>query len=236
MGDCVNVYDLDGDGKAEVIVRMANGVSVTNAAGVQVASWTAGDNVTQFITVLDGLTGVERARATLPNIYSSQGPLFGHMGIMYCDGVHPSMLYEGWNRNDSTVGDLHFNLQLTTWSFRSNSLVLNWTWYRGYNPYGEGHQIRVADVDGDGKDEFCEIGFVVDDNGQLLFATELGHGDRFHITDIDPGRAGLETFAIQQNNPSLLATVAKRFLMVFGVVAILALAAWLGLRKPGNGK
>lgn len=32
------------------------------------------------------------------------------------------------------------------------------------------------------------------------------HGDRFHITDLDPGRPGLEAWGIQQDNPSGLET------------------------------
>lgn len=206
MGDCVTVYDMDGDGRAEVLVRTARGVTVTNAAGAQMAAITAASDLVQYMTVLDGLTGAVRASAVIPNPYASQGPIYGHMGIMYCDGIHPSVLYEGWNRNNSSGGDLHFNLTLTTWDFREDALVQRFWWERGYNAMGEGHQIRIADVDHDGKDEFCEIGFTVDDDGTTLFNTELGHGDRFHLSDLDPDRPGLETFAIQQENPSLLTT------------------------------
>ena len=35
---------------------------------------------------------------------------------------------------------------------------------------------------------------------------EVIHGDRFHIGDLDPDRPGMETFVIQQNNGSGLAT------------------------------
>jgi autotransporter-associated beta strand protein len=206
-GDNVTVYDLDGDGKAEVVVRTANGVTVTNAALQQVASITAPSDVTQFISIIDGMTGVERARATVPNPFPTEGPIAGHMGIMYCDGVRPSVLYQASNRNNDPGGDEHFNMTLTVWDFRDGAITQRWSFQRGYNDYAEGHQIRIADVDGDGKDEFQEIGFAVDDNGQLLWDNKLVHGDRFHTTDIDPDRAGLETFAIQQYNPTLLATM-----------------------------
>ena len=36
------------------------------------------------------------------------------------------------------------------------------------------------------------------------------HGDRFHVTDIDPDRPGLENFIIQQNNGTGLATAHLR--------------------------
>jgi len=202
MGDGVTVYDLDGDGKAEVIVRTANGVTVTNAAGVRVASVThANDNV-QFISVFDGLTGVERGRVVLTNQYLADGPLNGHMGILYCDGVRPSVVFQSWNR----VGDGPFNFQVSTFDFRTNTLTHRWTWQAGQNDHAEGHQIRLADVDGDGRDDFLEIGHAVGADGQLLWDNELVHGDRHHTSDLDPDRPGLETYAIQQNNPTLLAT------------------------------
>lgn len=62
-------------------------------------------------------------------------------------------------------------------------------------------------MENDGKDEFVEIGFVIDDDGtQRYNLPEVVHGDRFHVTDIDPDRPGLENFIIQQNNGSGLAT------------------------------
>jgi len=203
MGDCVTVFDLDGNGKAEVIVRTARGVTVTNAAGARVASITAANDTIQYISVFEAMTGVELARATVPNPYSSDGPLFGHMGVMYCDGVRPSVVYEGWNR----VGSTYFNLNTTTWDYRNGALTQRWTWNRGSQNAADFHQIRIADVDHDGKDELCQGAYVIDDNGQLLFTTELVHGDRFHISDLDPSRPGLETFAIQQDNPSMLGMV-----------------------------
>ena len=59
----------------------------------------------------------------------------------------------------------------------------------------------------DGKDDLIEIGGVYrGEDGSLMFDTDLVHGDRFHTTDMDPERPGLETYAIQQNNSTLLAT------------------------------
>lgn len=205
--DHVTVYDLDGDGFAEVIVKTANGVTVTNAAGAQVASVTAANDIIQYISVLDGRTGAERARATIPNPYSSDGSLSAHMGIMYGDGIHPSVVLECINRQNSGP----FNLIITTWDFRNGQLTQRWSWTppNDGNNYARGHQIRIADVDNDGKDEFCEIGFVLRDNvtnAIVMFSNELLHGDRYHIGDLDPDRPGLETYAVQQDNPNLLAT------------------------------
>jgi fibronectin-binding autotransporter adhesin len=205
--DHATVYDLDGDGYAEVIVKTAAGVTVTNAAGVQVASISAPNDVIEYVSVLDGRTGVERARATVPNPYAADGPLSAHMGILYADGIHPSIVLECINRQNSGA----FNLIITTWDFRDGQLYQRWAWTPpndGKN-YARGHQIRIADVDNDGRDEFCEIGFVLRDhetNAVVMFSNEILHGDRYHIADLDPDRPGLETFAVQQDNPNLLAT------------------------------
>jgi len=158
----------------------------------------------QFLSVVNGMTGAELARATVPNPRLADGPMNGHMGILYLDGKRPSVLLAAKNRDANE----DFHGTITAWDWRGGSLTQRWTWEdSGAIHAPEGHQIRIADVDNDGKDEFVEIGFVIDDNGTQLFnLPEVVHGDRFHLTDIDPDRPGLETFIIQQNNSSGLAT------------------------------
>ena len=202
--DNVTVYDMDGDGKAEVIVRTANGVTVKNAAGTQVATITAANNTTQFLSVINGETGAELGRATMPNAWSQHGTLTNKAMIAYLDGKRPSVVMYGYNRADS----LAFYRQFTAFDYRNGVVTQRWTLAQDQSvlPGSEGHQIRVADVDNDGKDEICDLGHVIDDNGTQLFHNELTHGDRFHIADIDPDRPGLETYAIQQLNPSMMTT------------------------------
>lgn len=194
--DGVTVYDLDCDGRAEVIIKSANGVVFGDGQTL-----TYGDNVTQFISVLDGLTGAERARAPVPTDYIADGPVAGHFGIAYLDGVKPSFIFKAKNR----VGNGGFNLFITAWDFHDQTLVQRWKWLRGNQDAPDDHQIRIVDVDRDGRDEICDGGYVLDDNGTMLYS--LGpqgvvHGDRFHIGDLDPDRPGLEGFGIQQNNSS----------------------------------
>ena|GEM_PF-1077587 len=194
--DGVTVYDLDSDGRAEVIVKSANGVVFGDGKTLAF-----GDNVTQFISVLDGLTGAERTRATVPTDYIADGPVAGHFGIAYLDGVRPSFIFKAKNR----VGNGPFNLFIAAWDFNGTNLTQRWKWLRGDQNCPDDHQIRIVDVDRDGRDEICDGGYVLDDNGTVLYS--LGpqgviHGDRFHIADLDPDRPGLEGFGIQQNNPS----------------------------------
>jgi autotransporter-associated beta strand protein len=194
--DGVTVYDLDSDGRAEVVIKSANGVVFGNGQTL-----THGDNVTQFISVLDGLTGAERARAPVPTDYIADGPVAGHFGIAYLDGVNPSFIFKAKNR----IGSGAFNLFIAAWDFDGTNLTQRWKWLRGNNDAPDFHQIRIVDVDRDGRDEICDGGYVIDDDGTMLYT--LGsqgviHGDRFHIGDLDPDRPGLEGFGIQQNNGS----------------------------------
>jgi autotransporter-associated beta strand protein len=201
--DHVTVYDMDGDGKAEVLVKTANGVTVTNAAGVRVASITAANDLVEYISVFNGLTGEERSRCVVTNAHPSDGPLFSRFIIAYCDGVHPSLVFSCENRNVTTQD---FQEQLMAYDFRDGQITQRWAKVSGLT--ARAHQVRVADVNHDGIDDICDIGSAFSgDDGRLLFANELVHGDRFHIMDIDPERPGLETFAIQQLNSTLLATM-----------------------------
>lgn len=200
--DNVTVYDLDGDGRAEVAVRTANGVTVTNAAGQVVASVSAASDASQFVSIINGQTGAELARASLPNPWSQYGTLTSKCAIAYLDGKRPSVLFYGYNRDGSGP----FYRVFSTFDYRNGQLSLRWSTPQTFAG-AEGHQIRVADVDNDGKDEICDIGHVIDDNGSQLFVVnEITHGDRFHIADINPDRPGLENYIIQQNNPTFLAT------------------------------
>ncbi len=199
QADHVTVFDMDGDGKAEVLVKTANGVILGDNSVV-----TTNNNTSEFISVLDGVTGAEKARAVVPNPFFSDGPLAGNFGILYCDGVHPSLVFAGKNR----VGSGAFNVIITAWDWRNGQLVQRWSWIKpSTGNYAQGHQIRIADVNNDGKDDLVEIGYALDgDTGQPLFDTELIHGDRYHTSDLDPDRPGLETYVVQQDNLTFLST------------------------------
>jgi len=198
-GDCVTVYDLDGDGKAEVCIRTARGVVLPDGTTI-----TGPDDTTQYLSILDGVTGHELARTTITNMWPADGPMNAHFGIMYCDGVHPSLLIHCENRNAAQA----FQRETMTYDYRNGQLTRRWfhTPAAGANE-SWGHQIRIMDVNHDGIDDLINVGSVLNGaTGQPLFDTELVHGDRFHLTDIDPDRPGLEMFSIQQLNPTLLAT------------------------------
>src|SRR5690606_38467357 len=78
------------------------------------------------------------------------------------------------------------------WSFSSSD--------PGHEGYAgqRNHNLSIEDVDGDGRDEIVYGACVIDDNGQGLHTTGRGHGDAIHLSDIDPGRPGLEVFDIHE--------------------------------------
>lgn len=198
--DGLTVFDFDSDGFAEVAIKTANGFVFGDGTTLQ-----HGNDQDQFVSIVDGRTGAERARAPLPNDYIADGPLQCHFGAGYLDGVRPSVIVKCKNR----VGSGPFNLVAAAYDFDGSMLTRRWKFIRGSGNGGaDYHQIRILDVDGDGKDEVADGGYVIDDDGTMLYALGSGviHGDRFHITDLDPARPGLEGWGIQQDNPNGLET------------------------------
>lgn len=64
------------------------------------------------------------------------------------------------------------------------------------------HNLSVADVDGDGKDEIVYGSCAIDDDGQGLYSTGRGHGDALRVSDMDPDRPGLEAFSPHESPSS----------------------------------
>jgi rhamnogalacturonan endolyase len=194
--DGVTVYDLDSDGRAEVALRIADGVRFGNGT-----TFGNADDNRQFIAILDGMTGAPRATAAVPADYLADGPMMARFGVGHLDGVNPSLVAYMKNR----IGNGGFNLMFTAWRFTGSAVTMQWKFLRGNQDLPDGHNTRIIDVDGDGRDEIAEIGFVLNGDGRLRYS--LGpqgvvHGDRFHIAKIDPNRAGLQGYGVQQDNPS----------------------------------
>jgi rhamnogalacturonan endolyase len=223
------VYDLDGDGRAEMVCKTADGTidGKGNYIGDAAKDWrtyTTGDptygkivNGPEYLTVFDGGTGAALATDTfIPNRYPLNG--WGGMGgnggndnagsradrftagVAYLDGLHPSVVFvRGW----------YGRSVLAAWDWRNGQLSNRWVFDSkdGRNPYsGMGnHSLSVADVDADGKDEICIGAMTVDDNGKGLYTTGLRHGDALHLTDMDPSHPGMEVFGIHESEEKTIA-------------------------------
>jgi len=207
-GDMVTIFDMDGDGKGEVLMAVSEGTTFPNGQVITKADGTVTDynnlpgSAPQWVAILNGETGnlIDTiSLAHFDEIATTRSDKWkhvtGHFIIAYLDGIRPSLVYQYKNRQTSGA----FTGAYDAWHYEGGKLVLDWSCR--FPGSGEAHQIRVADVDGDGRDEVVEIGYVVDHDGSLLYdVTNVGHGDRHCLADIDPDRPGLEHFFIQQSN------------------------------------
>nr|WP_225229258.1 rhamnogalacturonan lyase [Paenibacillus gallinarum] len=214
------VYDLDGDGKAEVAMKTADGSKDGTGAvigdGTKDYRNSSGYILTgpEYLTIFNGLTGkvlttvnYDPPRGTV----SSWGDNYGNRvdrflaGIAYLDGERPSLVMaRGYYTRSVLVAYDYRNGQLTKrWTFDTNT--------SGNSAYaGQGnHSLSVGDVDNDGKDEIIYGAMAVDDNGTGLYTTKLGHGDAMHFSDLDPDRAGMEVFQVHET-PSATAGIEFR--------------------------
>ncbi len=181
-------YDLDGDGAAEVAVKVGEGDPRDDDGKVRRGP--------EWLAVWDGRTGKELARAPWPNRegfgdgdrgynYASRNQL----AVAYLDGRTPCIIAL---RGTYTV------MKAEAYEFAQGRLCKLWTYSdtdggRKYRGQGA-HFTHCADIDGDGRDEVILGSAVIDDNGSPLWSTGLGHPDHFYVGDLDPNRPGLEIY------------------------------------------
>jgi rhamnogalacturonan endolyase len=197
MYDGATVYDLDGDGKAEVVLKVADGVVFGDGSRFNDA-----DPNQQHLAILDGLTGTPRATVRFPDTFYAQAGRMGtQLGIGYADGVHPNIYFWGRNRNR----DKSFNDVFASYSWKGGSTLTELWRMPLVDSSGKqaSHQMRIIDVDGDGKDEVATGNFMINSDGTLRYILPgVIHGDRFFIGKFDKHHAGMRGYGIQQNNPS----------------------------------
>ncbi|MFX3648353.1 MAG: rhamnogalacturonan lyase [Paenibacillus sp.] len=203
------VYDLDGDGKAEVAMKTADGTKDGTGVVIGDASKDYRNSSgyvlsgPEFLTVFNGQTGkalstvnYEPARGNVSDWGDNYGNRVDRFlaAIAYLDGERPSLVMaRGYYTRTVLVAYNWRNGQLTKqWTFDSNT-----SGNSGYAGQGN-HNLSVADVDGDGKDEIVYGAMAVDDNGKGLYTTGLHHGDAMHLSDLDPDRPGLEVFQVHE--------------------------------------
>ncbi len=223
------VYDLDGDGGAEIACKTADGTKdgVGKILGDPNKDWREKNEGSQklgrilsgpeFLTIFDGKTGA--ALKTVDYI-PGRDPIDGWGGIggnggsdsygnrsdrflacvAYLDGKRPSLVM---------CRGVYGRSVLAAWDWRAGELTSRWVFDSGIShppfadasPYSGmgGHSLSVADVDEDGKDEIIYQAMTVDDDGKGLYSTGRRHGDAMHVGNFDPARPGLELYLISEN-------------------------------------
>jgi len=214
------VYDLDQDGKAEVVMKTADGSRdgtgkiIGDAIKNEVNENGFILSGQEYLTVFDGQTGAEinTVNYQVPRFAGSLNPTDQQMtetwgdakgnridrflgAVAYLDGKTPSVIMSR---------GYYTRTAIAAWNFKDKKLSLRWLFdtesseenkkYRGQG----NHNLSIADVDNDGKDEIIFGAMTVDDDGKILNSTGYGHGDALHVGDLDPSNPGLEIFDIQE--------------------------------------
>ncbi len=211
------VYDLDGDGSAEVVCKTADGTA--DGAGRVIGDARADHRNPagyvlrgpEFLTAFDGRTGaiIDTVRYLPPRHPDTENPTAEQLKALWGDGYGNRV-----DRFNAGVASLdgrgvsvimargyYTRTVLAAWDLRGGKLVSRWvfdshagpTALRDYAGQGN-HQLSIADVDGDGRDEIIYGSMTLNDDGTGLYTTRLQHGDALHVGDLDPTRPGLEVY------------------------------------------
>ena len=163
------LYDLNNDGRAEVIGVMAN----------------MAQNEMRLV-ILDGKTG---------NVMRQSGPV-EHQGslasydnrvyltVAHLDGVNPSIILQVGIYPQQENRTMAYDVNLARlWKFE----VLG-------GGHGGSHMVRSADLDGDGRDEVLHGGYCLNPDGTLRWQRNIMHPDFTIPADIRPDIPGMEVF------------------------------------------
>ncbi|MEV4458613.1 cellulose binding domain-containing protein [Microbispora sp. NPDC049633] len=203
------VYDYDGDGRAEVAMKTADGTvdGTGKVIGNASADYRNSDGYVlsgpEYLTMFNGQTGAAMSTVNYDpprGTVSSWGDNYGNRvdrflaATAYLDGARPSLIMSRGYYTRTVIA---------AWDFRNGSLTKRWTFDSNSNTAyaGQGnHNLSIADVDADGKDEIVFGSMAINDNGSPLWNTRNGHGDAMHVGDLDPSRAGLEVFKVDEDS------------------------------------
>ena len=205
------VFDFDGDGKAELACKTADGT--IDGKGTVIGDSTK-DYVSEvgriltgpeFLTIFSGQTGEAlqtvdylpgRGNICAWGANECKGNRVDRFlaCVAYLDGIHPSLL----------MGRGYYGrLTIAAWDWRNSKLTQRWFFDsdKGHPEYmGQGnHNLSVGDIDNDGKDEIVYGSSAYDDNGEPMYTTGMGHGDAMHLSDLDPDLPGLEVWAVKES-------------------------------------
>jgi rhamnogalacturonan endolyase len=201
------VYDFDGNGHAELMVKTAPGTR-DGTGGLLSQGPAAHANHQQqyrnrhgcilegpeYLTVFHGRTGAELATVDYVPArgqVSAWGDDYGNRvdrflaAVAYVDGQQPSAIF---------CRGYYTRMVLVAWDWRQGQLTHRWTFDTDQRPYnhqrwrGQGnHQLAVVDANHDGRHDIVYGSAVIDGDGQGMHTTGYGHGDALHATHMVKG-------------------------------------------------
>ena len=199
------VYDFDGDGKAEVMMKTAPGTKDGSGAYIKMGPAANANHTTayrntdgyvltgpEYLTVFDGETGKELATVDYwpaRGTVSSWGDNYGNRvdrfnaTVAYVDGEKPSAVFQR---------GYYTRMTFAVWDWRNGQLTQKWIFDSGASGNsgyaGQGnHQISVADANGDGKHDIITGAAVIGGDGKGMHKTGWGHGDALHVAHMIKG-------------------------------------------------
>lgn len=227
----IAAYDWDLDGKAECVMRAADGTTIHMADGNKYVVGdpnvnTLGDvqgsgmaekfthSGAEYLLYLNGETGKPYVDMTYPlarleptenDLAAAWGDGYGHRSSKHFFGA-PYL--DGRKPSIFLARGIYTRHKMVAYDVdpSTHRLVERWRWVNntpGSPWYGQGyHNYSVADVDWDGRDEIVFGSMVIDDNGRGLSTTGLGHGDSHHVGDLNPYIYGQEIAACNEDRPN----------------------------------
>lgn len=207
------VYDFDGDGYAEMIVKTADGTR--DAAGNYVGDKTKDYRNREgfiiegpeYLSLFDGRYGTlldtipyDPPRGNIADWGDSWGNRVDRFlaCVAYLDGIHPSaVMCRGYYDHGRPA-------HLAAWDVKDKKLVKRWKFEANHKQNIEYtnqgfHNLAVADVDDDGCDEIIYGACVIDHDGTGLYSTGLGHGDAMHVGKFTKDSTGFDYFGIHED-------------------------------------
>lgn len=220
------VFDFDGDGKAELITKTADGTrdGIGNVIGDSTANYVQSGMINkqisgkmpskptrivgrilegpEYLTVFEGQTG--KALRTVDYVpprgdVSSWGDSYGNR----CDRYLAAVAYlDGKHPSAIMCRGYYTQSYLAAFDWNGKDLTLRWLFdsskHKGYSGQGN-HNLRVGDVDGDGCDEITYGSMAVDHDGTGLYTTGMGHGDAIHQYAFYPDSTSLQIWDVHEN-------------------------------------
>lgn len=163
-----------------------------------------GREITRIDNIPRGGEGSKVSRAKYWSEY--WGDDFGNrmdrffIGVAYLDGI-PDETTGARVANPSLIisRGIYKNWQVWALDLKGNELVPRWKFDTAdHSSKWLGmcsHCFRVADLDGDGRDEILYGSAAIDDNGSELWCSGNGHGDILHVGKFIKDRSGLQIVA-----------------------------------------